>query len=374
ALYFWSSSMLRSFHPVGQGAFYTEEFSGFTAVYDCGTDTIVGTGKSATRENTIKKEIFSVFNNNARINVLFISHFHQDHVNGLQCLLSRCNVDYIVLPYLQDFARIELLISSYAKNSQFLNDLILDPTAAINKASPKTKVIYVKPFEVRTQEGQIIQLESLDNGDFIDSSTAIHSRSIKSWEYIPCNFDYTSRSQTLKTELSKNNLTISNVKDFKALWCKSKKRTEIKNVYKKLKGNFNATTMSVYSGPYGDEKFGQISHEDYFSLFYGHMMPACLYLGDFEASKHWNDLDSVYGHLWNNIGVIQIPHHGSKENYTDKLNSTPYIYSVISAGSINSHRHPHSYTTGEIIKKRGIMRIVTESPATRFQLSIEKKI
>ncbi|EGR4295930.1 hypothetical protein DDN98_19500, partial [Vibrio cholerae] len=124
--------MLRSFHSIGQGAFYTEEFSSFTSVYDCGTDTIVGTGKSSTQENTIKKEVFSVFNNNARVNVLFISHFHRDHVNGLQSLLSRCNVDYVVIPYLQDFSRIELLINSYSDNSRFINDLILDPANTIN--------------------------------------------------------------------------------------------------------------------------------------------------------------------------------------------------------------------------------------------------
>ncbi|WP_038131796.1 hypothetical protein, partial [Vibrio genomosp. F10] len=36
--FIWSLSMLRSFHSVGQGAFYTEEFSNFVSVYDCGTD------------------------------------------------------------------------------------------------------------------------------------------------------------------------------------------------------------------------------------------------------------------------------------------------------------------------------------------------
>ncbi|MEG7597001.1 MULTISPECIES: hypothetical protein [Vibrio] len=366
--------MLRSFHSIGQGAFYTEEFSSFTSVYDCGTDTIVGTGKSSTQENTIKKEVFSVFNNNARVNVLFISHFHRDHVNGLQSLLSRCNVDYVVIPYLQDFSRIELLINSYSDNSRFINDLILDPANTINKVSPNTKVIYVRPFELINEERKIVQLESLDNGDFIESSTAIHSGFIKSWEYIPCNFDYSCRSQALKLEFDKRNLKISNVNDFKLLWSKSKKRTEIKEAYKKLKGNFNATTMTVYSGPYGKEKFTQVSYDDVFGLFYNSLGAACLYLGDFEASKHWNDLDKAYGRLWDNIGVIQVPHHGSKENYTDKLNKNPFVFSVISAGSINSHRHPHSYTTGEILKNKGIMRIVTESPATRFQLSVEKKI
>lgn len=28
---------IRTFHPVGQGAFYTEEYKGISLVYDCGT-------------------------------------------------------------------------------------------------------------------------------------------------------------------------------------------------------------------------------------------------------------------------------------------------------------------------------------------------
>lgn len=366
--------MLRSFHSVGQGAFYTEEFSNFTSVYDCGTDTVIGSSKSSTREKTIKKEIFSVFNNNYKVNILFISHFHRDHVNGLECLLSRCNVDYVVVPYLQDFSRIELLLDSYIGNSRFLNDLILDPVASINRVSPTTKVIYIRPFEVVSDERQVVQLENLDNGDFVSSNVAIHSNAISSWEYIPCNFDYYSRAALLKSEFKKRNISISSVSDFKVLWKNSSKKAAIKDSYEKLKGNFNATTMTVYSGPYGKHNFKQLIHDDIWGIFYSSVDVACLFLGDFEANKNWSDLDKAYNHVWNNIGVIQIPHHGAKENYTDKLNSKPFTYSVISAGLISSHRHPHSYTTGMIIKNRGIMKVVTESPATRLQFYIEPEI
>ncbi|EGQ9522609.1 hypothetical protein Q9F29_004604 [Vibrio parahaemolyticus] len=366
--------MLRSFHSVGQGAFYTEEFSNFVSVYDCGTDTVIGSGKSSTREKTIKHEIFSVFNKNSKVNVLFISHFHRDHVNGLECLLSRCNVDYVVLPYLQEFSRIELFLESYIGNSRFLNDLILDPVGSLNRASPTTKVIYVHPFEIVSDERQIVQLESLDNGDFVNSNVAIRSSAISSWEYIPCNFDYPSRAALLKSEFKKRNISISNVNDFEVLWKNSRKRKAIKDAYTQLKGNFNATTMTVYSGPYGEHGLEQFVYDSIFGLYHITSCVACLFLGDFEASKNWNDLDRAYNGVWDNIGVIQIPHHGAKENYTSKLNSKPFTYSVISAGLVNSHRHPHSYTTGMILKNKGIMKVVTESPATRLQFFIEPEI
>jgi len=132
--------------------------------------------------------------------------------------------------------------------------------------------------------------------------------------------------------------------------------------------------MTVYSGPCGEHDLVKIVHDSTFRPYYINRYVACLFLGDFEASKNWNDLDRAYNGVWDNIGLIQIPHHGAKENYTSKLNSKPYMYSVISAGSVNSHRHPHSYTTGMILKNKGIMKVVTESPATRLQFSIEPEI
>jgi len=44
---------IRTFHPVGQGAFYTEVFDNtFTMVYDCGTATNFSSIKSITEVNS----------------------------------------------------------------------------------------------------------------------------------------------------------------------------------------------------------------------------------------------------------------------------------------------------------------------------------
>ncbi|MFQ1844798.1 MBL fold metallo-hydrolase [Aeromonas veronii] len=376
--------MLRSFHSIGQGAFYTEEFSNFTAVYDCGTDTVIGSGTSSTREKMIKNEITSVFEENAKINVLFISHFHRDHINGLEFLLSRCHVDYVVVPYLQEFSRIELFLETYVKNSEFINNAILDPAETIQKCSPNTKVIYINPFKENSDENTEVQLESLIHGNTINSNISLRSKIIGFWEYIPCNFDFSTRSKKLQAELNKNNIIISNTSSFKNTWKNSHDQKKIKSAYKKLGGNFNATTMTVYSGHLGEKHFYQQLSDNHCSLCchtfcsdcscYRTFGSGCLFLGDFEANKNWSALEHAYTKKWDNIRVIQIPHHGAKDNYTSNLNKKPFIYSVISAGTVNSHRHPHSYTTGEIIKHHGIMKIVTESPATRFQLLVERKI
>ena len=73
----------RIFYPVGHGAFYVETFHDckgkfFTFVYDCGSS----------NKNLIKKCIEDAVNKGdfIKINALFISHFDEDHVNGLEYL------------------------------------------------------------------------------------------------------------------------------------------------------------------------------------------------------------------------------------------------------------------------------------------------
>ena len=60
----------RTFHPVGQGAFYTERHKisngkDFTIVYDCGSFQFTN----------LKNRIKSAFQKGEEIDILFISHF-----------------------------------------------------------------------------------------------------------------------------------------------------------------------------------------------------------------------------------------------------------------------------------------------------------
>ncbi len=72
--------VIRTIHPVGQGAFYAETLHrpGFNndkhIVYDCGVMPL---------SKRLKEEINTFLPNNSIIDVLFISHFHADHVNGI---------------------------------------------------------------------------------------------------------------------------------------------------------------------------------------------------------------------------------------------------------------------------------------------------
>jgi hypothetical protein len=69
--------MIRTFHPVGQGAFYTEQHllengSVFTVVFDCGS------GKRIS--NNMQTRISNSFRIETVIAVLFISHILSLHI------------------------------------------------------------------------------------------------------------------------------------------------------------------------------------------------------------------------------------------------------------------------------------------------------
>ena len=81
--------MIRSFLPVGQGAFYCEQFmwnfetERINIVYDCGSSTNVKLVEEQIKNNFEKDEI---------IHAVFISHLDEDHINGIPFLLKYCKV------------------------------------------------------------------------------------------------------------------------------------------------------------------------------------------------------------------------------------------------------------------------------------------
>ncbi len=71
-------NIIRTFHPIGQGAFYTERFYDdqnqlqYTIVFDCGY-----LWEITDRE---KKLVTHTFDKNDTIDYLFISHLDKDHI------------------------------------------------------------------------------------------------------------------------------------------------------------------------------------------------------------------------------------------------------------------------------------------------------
>ena len=140
--------MIRIFHAIGQGAFYTEFFKDFIAVYDCGSDNNI---------DLIRSRINATFKQGTKIDAIFISHFHEDHVNGLEYLLNYCKVDRLFLPLLTEDKKIQLLIhnSLYGEDDKFVKKLILNPLETV---SQDTQLFFI-PNVDETEE--VAELETM---------------------------------------------------------------------------------------------------------------------------------------------------------------------------------------------------------------------
>ncbi len=141
-------------HTVGQGFFhsgYLRIGSGeFSYVYDCGSE----------NTDTLAREINEFANRRHKrpgLNVLFISHFDSDHVNGLDRLLSLVKTKTVVAPYLEPCERL-LLVADAADSGSVDGTLVqfaADPVRWLGDRGVEV-VLFVKGGE--EEEGPRIAL------------------------------------------------------------------------------------------------------------------------------------------------------------------------------------------------------------------------
>ena len=116
----------RNQHPVGHGGFHSGhvqiEQNVFRYIYDCVAK------KGRLRDSEINAYL-ALLPDGARLDLLFISHFHADHVNGLNHLLASVNCDGAVIPYLRPFERLCLVAADASAGTQDFDrfQFILDP-------------------------------------------------------------------------------------------------------------------------------------------------------------------------------------------------------------------------------------------------------
>lgn len=372
--------MIRSFLPVGQGAFYVEKFeSGDVYVYDCGT---------ASGIEIIKREICKNFSKGETIEGVFISHLHDDHVNGLEYLLQHCNVRNVYLPYLTP----EEIALTYAggicgkyESSEFLRNFLEDPTGTIGKANSQsdTNVRRIIPLEDNVQEHDI-GYSTLRSGNEIDTSTKMVDNI--EWVFVPFNFRNTTRMQQFYKELAKHGVDRSdfkNIEAFKEKWVRGEYdyRERLAEAYKSVAGNLNTNSLVVYSGVkralpklYWRVKKIEVYVNNYCCESIVHA-PGCLYLGDYDLSGKlkWKELmcNSMIANYIDYMGMIQVPHHGSRLNHDHRIADFNSVF-IISAGSSNRYRHPSVKVVMDILKKDRKLIIVNEDEdaLVRFEVGL----
>ena len=137
-------------NPVGQGFFHSaflreEDCLRLSYVYDCGA---MAKYVDARNREIDKYHRITKFFGAGQLDLLFLSHVHADHVNGVERLLGSLDVDTIVLPLLNVIDRLiaysrTAVDDPASAQSDFYRDLIVDPASALSRFSPR-QILFVE--------------------------------------------------------------------------------------------------------------------------------------------------------------------------------------------------------------------------------------
>ena len=244
--------MIRSFLPVGQGAFYCEQFSVYSeekvnVIYDCG---------SATDIQLVEQQIRNTFEKGETIHAVFISHLDDDHINGIPYLLKYCKVEKMFFPLVTRTDVKYVILHNMMKGENedtFILQFINNPYNAFGQLE-LDNIPRLYQISAGEQADGVIDARVILSG--VNVANEIFEDSLKGhwlyneWMYIPHNFRQSERVNELQAEL--NRLFGKNMEneDLLNIWENGTKNEQetVKSAYRKVKGSFNTNSMTLYSG------------------------------------------------------------------------------------------------------------------------------
>jgi hypothetical protein len=240
--------LTRTIHPVGQGGFYTETFRGngeeVNVVFDCGGGKKSKNGDSLAKKYLEKRYLKSFA---GKIDAVFISHFHDDHINGLGYLLDNAVVNYLILPQLTKSDILELyLFNSFDPKSKDIAELIIELNG--KDLYNKTKIIRVKPYEEGQVDGEVNNSND-ENILGIKKNVVITGTKFyyNDWLFIPYNPPVANKNTQgfydyLKKELDLEDFDVNSLPSI----VKEKGVDAFQEKYKKFFGSTNKCEHNIY--------------------------------------------------------------------------------------------------------------------------------
>ena len=388
----------RTFHPVGHGAFYTERFydehnqNVANIVFDCGR---YETAKESWCYQSYKTWIEDYVKNHSGlvkddvIDILFISHFHTDHIIGIDSLLKYCDVKKIVIPAIDTLTVFDALV--YAGLAGGDVDAVYAFFESCISGDYRDKIITVdiqdehKREDVSESELPEEKISEVKTPITFAMTLMVGALGGTRWKYIPYY-----RVDASKKSLLEHELLTSFPQDFTSgsidvsgllNTIKTKGVKAFKSIYEKVFGQkkHNSYSLTLFSGLSCDKRCFDDCHLKSSCLFCEpdnvtnsqYCSVNCLYMGDYEAlGTGLCDVKSFYRKRWHDVGLLQVPHHGSEHNSDEKLYEDRERLCVISCDSHDKYNHPDPSVLSAIKGKSSIPLIVTEQTMTKQEFTI----
>lgn len=360
-------------HPVGQGGFHSAHLrfgqSTFRYVYDCGSEQ----DKPLARE---LRDFAEDLDDTQHIDLCVFSHLHDDHVSGVDRLLSAHSVDIAVIPYLHPWERLVLIASACSTRSltlgryEFISDTarwlrargvrgtaFVLPTHSGDSPDPATFEFPNEPNwpELSGREEKMLTVAPLthlleshrdehpglprpaDDLFVVEKGTAltVFAAPVLAWVLIPYTHSEPEKYREFATEaarvLGRNVLlkpgSNSFFKTLKATLEDRKKRTRLGQAYRHVFGrDLNRTSLSLFSGP-------SWIHRDFATLrevshgggayhnwhWYPDHFPKVGWIGTGDAPLKTREYARAFGKFFSSAfgrtSTFMLPHHGSKHNF-----------------------------------------------------------
>ncbi|MDX1039146.1 hypothetical protein GOL69_17970 [Sinorhizobium medicae] len=418
----------RKQHAVGQGFFHSgtllhDDAVRLRYVYDCGAMKKY----SAALKGSVASLLTEV-GAGCRLELLFISHTHADHVSGLPLLLDAkkgMSVDTIVLPF---FSVMDRLIE-FAKcanddpairRDEFYKDFVVDPVAALSRFNPR-QILLVSSGGSGEPDGPHfdrgpdfrgpIVAGPLDHGsrslwkltgsgdvevtqvdenkvvarmtDHVSLVASPASSGSISWLLSP----YIAPAVSTKSVLFKGELlkslnqglpARSQIKRAKfQAWLDNplnvrdlvvNKVHDLVQAFKAVAADLNTTSMCLYSGPLPDE-LAHSSGWGRFGMWTARLGDRIAWLAtgdaDLKSTSRREPFLRHYRRLTSKVSTLTLPHHGSENNFdTELITAIEPLHFVAAADKFSKWRHPSTGVLQAVASHGRFLSVVTSESAS----------
>lgn len=393
-----------NFHPVGQGLFTSgmlkiEGTDPYWWVFDCGTYLKKHQLDLTKEVDQLSRSVaVSRASGKPRLDIVFISHFDRDHINGLLELLAKFEVGRLVLPYISMHLRISIAMEVKTRNFSEWQLFVINPVKYIASAQDVNveRIAIVLPASTQIPENQDRLPSSSDDGvvieppplrrppivdegyitdsypiEWLSPSARFNVKGI--WEFVPYNDSSLVSNATAPFQKAIKKLTTT-LLDPAYPGSREALKASMERIYNKTFGASprlrNLISLFVYAGAidcspitryaYSTSNYLTSANLEHLNKYcwprhfwaYWLLLPfrvsgpkALLLTGDGSLSTK-RQLKQLVDYLGQPridcIQVFQVMHHGAKTSWHDDVARViAPEFSVFCAFPFGSHPHPH---------------------------------
>ncbi|MGN7948561.1 MBL fold metallo-hydrolase [Microbacterium sp. 22215] len=388
---------------VGQGFFHSGEVSCLDAralyVYDCGS----------LSSNSLDRELDEFIDrySDRVVDLVFVSHYHYDHVSGLPKLLKDAKVRAVVIPVLSPAERlVAAAVTTPASDvTGWTMFFAADPEGALQEVAPDIEIIRVFPEGEDGADGDDDDDPDFDHvdvgvggGEKLTAPTQVSLRigkrsvlqgtdasgaTVKLWEWrgYTTKFAYGREKKLLEKLAKQSGLDESKVEAALADPAQFRSfvetfHTQITQAFAESFADVNLSSLLVYSGPADERPVSGLVYRTRTGEVEGReigawdIRPGWFGTGDQKMGvRRCKEVAKEFESELHRVGVLALPHHGASSSYHPALikmfpGQKPTC--VAAAGENSPYGHPEREVLSNVASQGSPIVIVTEDVRSRI--------